>query len=316
MAEKEQIGVSLPPFVIDWYRLPVLALMHVAALCSIFTGVTKEALIWFVCLHFPRMFGITGGMHGYFSHRSFKLGRLAQFVLAVLAQSTGQGGALTWAAYHRHHHRHTDTPLDVHSPKYRGFWYGHIGWLFDRNAIKNVDFSVRDFRVYPELDFLDRYGMLPSYVLAIVCALRGGSVFCFGFALSTVLVFHQTFIVNSCTHLWGSRRYETKDDSRNSWLIALIMAGEGWHNNHHFYPRSARRGFFWWEFDPTYYTIKVLGYLGIAKDIRVPPPHVLAAGSRRAKKPRGARLESSSGEADSATLTLTTGSAPSQRMHP
>lgn len=262
---------------VHWHRVAGMLLLHLVAVYGCTLQITTSSVVLFVVLYVVRMFGVTAGYHCYFSHRAFRTGRVFQFLLALLAQSSGFGGALKWAGYHRHHHRHADAPEDLHSPSQEGLWYGHIGWLFNSAPDSEVDFSMRDYRKYPELDLLNRLGRMPMWGLAGLCALLGLPELCFSFALSTVLILHATLAVNSMAHLWGTRPYETKDQSRNNWFVAIIMLGGGWHNNHHHYPGSARQGFLWWEIDPTYYGLKLLELFGVVSDIHEPPASVLAA---------------------------------------
>jgi len=192
-----------------------------------------------------------------------------------------QNGPLWWASWHRHHHKHSDTHRDAHSPVQRGFWYAHVGWIFDPK-LGEPDFrNVRDLARYPELQFIERHKWLPLISYALVClAIAGLPGVVWGFVVSTLALFHGTMLINSLAHVFGSRRYNTSDDSRNNGLLALITLGEGWHNNHHHYMSSARQGFFWWEIDVSYYTLKLLAWLGIIWDLRLPPQHVVLASAR------------------------------------
>jgi len=231
------------------------------------------------------MFGVTAGYHRYFSHRSFKTSRVGQFLLAVLAQSSAQRGVIWWAAIHRHHHLHSDTELDVHSPRHRGFLYSHVGWIFSRRN-DEVDYStVPDLTRYPELVWLERHPYFVATVLAVGCFLFAGwPGLVVGFFWSTVLLYHGSFMINSLAHVHGTQRYLTGDDSRNNWWLALITMGEGWHNNHHAYQRSTRQGFRWWEIDPTYYILKVLSWFRVVWDLGEPPPDVVRNERRLGRK--------------------------------
>jgi stearoyl-CoA desaturase (delta-9 desaturase) len=251
-------------------------LVHLGCLAAIWTGITWPAIALCVGLYWLRMFGVTAGYHRYFSHRSFATGRVFQFLLAFLAQSTAQRGVLWWAAKHRHHHRHSDTVRDVHSPRHDGFLYSHMGWIFARRHDAPDLAGVPDLTRYPELLWLQKFEILPAFVLAGVCfAVAGRSGLVVGFLWSTVLVYHATFCINSLAHVRGGRRYVTGDDSRNNVVLALLTMGEGWHNNHHAYPASARQGFKWWEVDPTYMILKMLAAAGIVRDLKAPPARVL-----------------------------------------
>ncbi|MFC7399057.1 acyl-CoA desaturase [Chelatococcus sp. GCM10030263] len=251
-------------------------LVHVGCLAAIWSGVTWPAVVLCVALYWLRMFAIGAGYHRYFSHRAYSTSRTFQFILAFLAQSSAQKSVLWWAAKHRHHHLHSDTEHDVHSPRQKGFLYSHVGWIFARRH-ESVDLAkVPDLARYPELMWLHRYELLPAVILAVLSFLIAGwSGLVVGFLWSTVLVYHATFCINSLAHVHGRKRYVTGDDSRNNWLLALFTMGEGWHNNHHAYQSSARQGFKWWEVDPTYYILKGLSRLGVVWDLKTPPEKVL-----------------------------------------
>jgi len=211
----------------------------------------------FLVMFFAIGLGVTAGYHRYFSHRAFSTSRVFQFLLAVGAQSAAQRGVLWWASHHRWHHKYSDTEKDVHSAKLRGFWYSHFGWILNDTWKTNLKL-VPDLAKYPELRYLSRSGInfLPSALLGLAFLLIGGTHgLVWGYMVSTVLLWHGSFAINSLTHMFGRQRYATKDESRNNWLLAIITTGEGWHNNHHHYPGSARQGFFWWEFDLTYYVL-------------------------------------------------------------
>jgi stearoyl-CoA desaturase (delta-9 desaturase) len=220
-----------------------------------------------------------------------------QFILGFVAQSSLQAGLIWWAARHRDHHRYSDTERDVHSPRQYGFWFSHVGWVFNDNSRDTDLGKVPDLTRYPELVWLDRQRFLPGLVLAVaVWALFGWSGLFTGFFISTVLVYHSTFTINSLAHVFGKQRYLTGDDSRNNLWLALLTMGEGWHNNHHYFMASARQGFHWWEVDLTYYVLKVLSWCGIVWDLKQPPAHVLAgqrALSEELKERVAARLAGS-----------------------
>ena len=256
--------------------IPFLAL-HLVPLLAIFTGVTRTDLIVCAALYLGRMFFITAGYHRYFAHRSYKMARVPQFLMAFGGTTAAQKGPLWWAAHHRDHHRYADTDRDIHSPS-KGFWWSHVGWfLANRFKQTNVD-GIRDFARYPELRWLDRHDWVGAWALGIATFLVfGWSGLVVGFFASTILLWHGTFLVNSVAHVFGRRRYETDDTSRNSLLVALATGGEGWHNNHHHYPASARQGFFWWEIDPTWYGLRLLSWLGVVRGLRTPPERVLVS---------------------------------------
>lgn len=250
---------------------PEFIFIHLICLLGFWTGITKMSLVICVVLYFIRIWAITAGYHRYFSHKTFKTNRAFQFILAFMAQTSFQRGVLWWANHHRHHHLYADIPKDTHSPVIQGFFYAHMGWLLHKENYTQSYPLMRDFESFPELRWLDRNHNFPGLLLALIVLFFAGLPgFIIGFCLSTILVFHGTFFVNSLTHMFGTQRYLTMDNSRNNWFVALLTLGEGWHNNHHHYPASARQGFFWWEVDVTYYSLKVFSWLGIIWDIKGP----------------------------------------------
>jgi stearoyl-CoA desaturase (Delta-9 desaturase) len=260
-------------------------LVHLACLAAIWTGLTAEALLLCVVLYVARMFAVTAGYHRYFAHRTYQTSRIAQFVLAFLAQTSAQRGVLWWAANHRAHHRHADTVGDVHSPRHHGFLRAHVGWIFTPRRRRTDYDGVADFTRYPELVWLDRHPYLPAALLGVATWLVAGwPGLVVGFCWSTVLVWHATFAINSVAHLAGRQRYVTGDDSRNNWWLAIFTLGEGWHNNHHAYPSSVRQGFRWWECDLTFYGLKALSSLGLVWNLRSPPDAVIRGQQRLGRK--------------------------------
>jgi stearoyl-CoA desaturase (delta-9 desaturase) len=252
-------------------NLPFLSL-HAGCLLVFVTGVDAVALWLCAGLYLARMFGITAGYHRYFAHRSYKTSRPFQFLLALLGCSAMQKGPLWWTAHHRKHHRHSDTEQDPHSPRANSFWWSHIGWVLARAQDRLSWRTVRDWVRFPELRWLNGAHWLPGLLLAVLCWLIGGwSGLVWGFFVSTVLCYHATFMVNSLCHVFGRRRFATRDASRNNLLVALLTLGEGWHNNHHHYQSSANQGFFWWEVDVSYYLIRLLSWVGLVWDVRTPP---------------------------------------------
>lgn len=274
---------TLAPSLYRRYRLSFLHVMpfisiHVACFASLFIEFHWTYLLLALGLYYARMFFVTAGYHRYFSHRSFKTSRSAQFALAFLAMTSAQKGVLWWAAHHRNHHRLSDTEDDLHSPTQQGFWWAHVGWVLSRrNDETHVD-MVRDYYKYPELRWLNQHFLVPPFVLAVVLFLVGGwGWLIWGFFISTVMLWHGSFMVNSLAHLFGKRRYQTKDTSRNSFLLSLITMGEGWHNNHHHYMASVRQGFYWWELDMTFYLLRSLSWFGIVWDLRYPSESIMNA---------------------------------------
>jgi stearoyl-CoA desaturase (Delta-9 desaturase) len=247
--------------------------IHLGCLGVIWTGVTAKLLVIGAVSYFIRMFGVMVGFHRYFSHRSFKTSRAGQFVLALLGTLGVQKGVLWWAAHHRFHHRYSDTEADVHSPIQRSFWYSHCGWHLD---VKNrgTDYTrVADLMKYPEIVWLNDYDVIPQALYAgLLYLLFGWGGVVWGFFISNIVLWHAIHGIGSFGHRFGGyRRFVTTDNSRNKWFLAILLLGEGWHNNHHFYPKSARQGFVWWEYDVGYYALKVLSWFGLVWDLRVPP---------------------------------------------
>jgi len=265
------------------------ALIHLGCIAAIWSGITWQAVLLCVALYWGRIFAIGAGYHRYFAHRSYSTSRWFQFVLAFLSQSSAQKSILWWAAKHRHHHLHSDTQEDVHSPRRKGFVYSHLGWIFSRKHDATDFVKIADFARYPELMWLHKYELVPAIMLAILSFLIAGwSGLVVGFLWSTVLVYHATFCINSLAHVSGSTRYVTGDDSRNNWLLALFTMGEGWHNNHHACQSSVRQGFRWWEIDPTFYVLRVLSWLGLVWDLKPVPKSVYE--EAKAPKPQSERL--------------------------
>jgi stearoyl-CoA desaturase (delta-9 desaturase) len=276
---------------IDWLRAVPFVAMHLACIGVFFVGVSTTALAVAALLYAVRMFALTGFYHRYFSHRTFRASRGVQFAFALIGASCVQRGPLWWAAHHRNHHRHADTALDPHSPGLRGFLWSHIGWFLTPRAFRTDLERVPDFARYPELRWLDRYDTLVPVVLAIALYalgavlahvapslhVSGAQMLIWGFFVSTVVLFHATVTINSLAHRFGSRRFATRDDSRNNVWLALLTFGEGWHNNHHFFPGSARQGFRWWEVDLTWYGLWTLERLGLVHDLKRVPAWVHAA---------------------------------------
>lgn len=262
--------------------------VHFACIAVIWVGVSWVAAAVCFFLYFIRMFGVTGGYHRYFSHRTFKTSRLFQFLLGFLATSSAQKGPIWWASHHRHHHKHSDTEEDMHSAKIHGVWFSHVGWVLSSHFVKPRLDLMKDFLKFPELRWLDEWHLFAPIALAVGTfflgvaleawapglGTNGWQMLVWGFFVSTVLLYHGTFAINSVAHLSGSKRFKTGDESRNNFLLAIITLGEGWHNNHHRYPGSERQGFYWWEIDITHYILKCLSWLGIVWDLREPPERI------------------------------------------
>jgi len=267
---------------INWVTSAPFFAVHVFALVApFFVPFHWSYVVWALALYYARMWAVTAGYHRYFAHRAYKTSRVFQFILAFLAQTSAQKGVLWWAANHRHHHRESDQPADLHSPLQDGFWWSHVGWILSDDHVETREEAIRDFARFPELRFLNRFYLLPPVLLALALLLIGGfPLLVWGFFVSTVLLWHGTFTINSLSHVFGSRRYRTTDTSRNNFLLALVTCGEGWHNNHHYHQNTANQGWFWWEVDATYYVLKLLSALGLVWDLRKPSESVRFAFER------------------------------------
>ncbi|MFL5300738.1 MAG: acyl-CoA desaturase [Anaeromyxobacteraceae bacterium] len=260
----------------QWLKsAPFFAVHAVALWAVVFTRPTPGLLALVALGYFGRMFGITAGYHRYFSHRAYRTSRAFQFVLALLGTTATQKGPLWWAAHHRDHHRYSDGPEDIHSPVRSGFWWSHVGWILSRRHDATKLDRVKDLARFPELRWLDRWHVVPALAYAtLLWAVGGAPALLWGYFVSTVLLWHATFLVNSLAHVIGRRRYDTDDASRNSLVIALLTMGEGWHNNHHHYQSTANQGWYWWEIDLTYYVLRALAAVGVVRDLRLPPAAV------------------------------------------
>ena len=273
---------------VDWIRaIPYLAL-HISLISIFFVGYSHIALAVFILMYALRMFAITGFYHRYFSHKTFKTGRLTQFIFAVIGASAVQRGPLWWASHHRRHHVHSDSSEDQHSPKTNSFLWSHTGWFLSKANFLTDAKWIKELSRFPELRLLDRFDILvPILSCAILFTFgevvgylfpatetNGLQLVVWGFVFSTVILYHSTFLINSASHLWGKKRYKTNDDSKNNFLLAILTFGEGWHNNHHHYPGSVKQGFYWWEIDLTYYVLKLLSFMGIIWDLRTVSPEI------------------------------------------
>ena len=272
---------------VERFRCLPFIVIHLLAVLAFFYPVTLYGIALALFSYSIRMFTITAFYHRYFSHRSFKTGRFMQFIGGFIACSSGQRGPLWWAAHHRRHHRHSDTDKDIHSPHTKGVFWSHTLWFMTDYAVPTLLKEIPDWVKFPELRFINRFDWIPVVMLGLGCyllgtvewfhtltGLTGLTTFIWGFLIPTVFLYHATFAVNSITHLFGKKRFDTGDESRNNAFIALITFGEGWHNNHHFFPGSARQGFFNGEFDITYYILKLLSLFGLVSDLRPVPAWV------------------------------------------
>lgn len=265
---------------IDWAGSIPFFGVHLAAIAGVaMVGFSWSGVLLAVVLYYVRMFGVTAGYHRYFSHRAFRTSRAMQLFLAVLAMTSSQKGVLWWAGHHRVHHKNSDKPGDVHSVLLDGFFWSHMGWILSKKYLTTDMERVKDLAQYPELRWLNRFWVLPPIALAVALYVAGGAwALTWGFFVSTAVLWHGTFTINSLTHVFGRRRYlTTGDNSRNSFVLALVTLGEGWHNNHHYYQRSANQGFYWWEIDISFYALRAMQALGLVWDVHTPPRRVREA---------------------------------------
>jgi stearoyl-CoA desaturase (delta-9 desaturase) len=280
---------------LDWGATVSFVGVHLVAVAGVVhVGFSWRGGLLAAAMYFARMFGVTAGFHRYFAHRAFKTSRAFQFLLALLATTSTQQGPLWWAGHHRVHHKHSDEPGDVHSMRLRGFVWAHVGWILSHAHDATPFHAIKDFAKYPELRWLNRLHLVPSIALAVALLVVGGPwALVWGYFVSTTLLWHGTFTLNSVAHWRGGRRYATSDASRNNLAVALLTMGEGWHNNHHHYPRSARQGFYFWEIDVTYYVLSGLAAIGLVWDLHVVPEGVRERHADRATRRPSARHESS-----------------------
>ena len=265
--------VTIPRHGVNWATTIFMALFHVGAIAALFMFSWKVLAVTVVLYWMATGLGISLGYHRLHTHRSYVVPRPLEYFFAVCGTLTLEGGPISWVATHRVHHQNSDRPGDPHSPR-DGGWWAHAGWILTGKTLHNntramakyaPDLSKRAFYVW-----LNDYHWLPSFVLAgILYAIGGLPLLMWGGFVRIVFGLHATWFVNSATHMWGRRRFNTRDDSRNTWWVALITFGEGWHNNHHAHPTSARHGLAWYEFDPSWIQITILKYLGIAKSVQV-----------------------------------------------
>ncbi|MFT5132215.1 MAG: stearoyl-CoA desaturase (delta-9 desaturase) [Gammaproteobacteria bacterium] len=278
---------------IDAFRLSVFVFLHIGCLAVFFVGFSWFSLGFALFLYLSRMFFITAFYHRYFSHKSYRVSRELQFIMAVLGCTAGQRGPLWWASHHREHHLKSDTTADPHSPKH-GFLNSHTLWFLKKSHFSMRRQRIKDMLKYPELLMLERIDWLPFVILALACfaigtlvgdllptlGVSGLQLLVWGFFVSTVALYHATYTINSLCHRYGKRRFNTGDDSRNNFLLALLTLGEGWHNNHHRYPVSTRQGFYWWEIDISYLTLCLLSKLGLVSSMRPVPLKIMQEAER------------------------------------
>jgi stearoyl-CoA desaturase (delta-9 desaturase) len=277
----------------NFFQIAVFWSVQVSALLVFFVPFHPALVGLWATSHFVRAVGLTLLFHRYLAHRAFKLNRVARFVWAFIGTAAMQKGPLWWAGHHVNHHKFADRDGDPHSPMVSGFYYAHIGWFLNDTRHDRVEVTnpvMRDFSPVPELALLERCFWAPPAILAAVMYLLGGMPwFVWGFCLPTMTLAHSTFAINTVNHMFGSRRFETVDESRNNPVTAFFAVGEGWHNNHHRFQRAARNGFYWWEFDITWYTIKAMEAVGLAWDLQAVPARIYEE-ARAVKAQRAARI--------------------------
>ena len=279
---------------LDYFRLGFFVLMHLACLGVLWVGTSWTAVLVAIFLYLIRMFFITAFYHRYFSHRSYMVSRAMQLLMAIAGCTAGQRGPLWWASHHRAHHANSDANADPHSPRH-GFLHSHLLWFLRPGNFSAQDHRIRDLLRYPELRVLEKIGWLPFVLLFPACyALghlleqhypamntNGWQLLIWGGFVSTVFLYHATYTINSLAHICGSRRFNTRDDSRNNYWLALLTLGEGWHNNHHRYPVSAMQGFYHGETDVSYMLLRALAAFGLVSNFRAVPASVLEEGRRK-----------------------------------
>lgn len=279
---------------IQWLRILPFIVLHLACFAVFWVGVSKFSVLFMLGFYLIRMFAITAFFHRYLSHKTFQTSRVVQFAFILFGTMSAQRGPLWWAAHHRYHHRFTDTEQDPHSSTH-GFWYSHVGWFLNDQNFTIRKEVVKDWLKYPELIWLDRFSLPVVFVAAAAIyglgewlavaypqfATSGPQLLVWGFVISTVLLIHATLCINSLAHLYGSRDFDTKDQSRNNFFLSIITLGEGWHNNHHYYAGSTRQGFYWWQIDVTYYLLRVMSWMGLVWGLKPIPARVYAASHRK-----------------------------------
>jgi stearoyl-CoA desaturase (delta-9 desaturase) len=261
------------PQPLNWTVSVILALLHIGAIAALFMFNWRAFASFLILLWVATGFGISLGYHRLHTHRSYKVPLWMEYFFAICGTLTLEGGPIFWVATHRIHHQRSDQPGDPHSPR-DGAWWSHLGWILigesKHNNSRLMAKYAPDLAKHRFYVWLNDYHWVSSVVLALALFAIGGlPMFLWGGCMRIVFGLHATWAVNSATHMWGSRRFATRDDSRNSWWVALITFGEGWHNNHHAHPTSARHGLAWYEFDPSWLTIKLLRFFGIARAVKV-----------------------------------------------
>lgn len=257
----------------NWLTIIVFVLFHLGAVAALFVFSWRVFAVSAFLYWLAIGVGISLGYHRLHTHRSYKVPRALEYFFAVCGSLTLQGGPISWVATHRVHHQMSDQPGDPHSPR-DGAWWAHVGWILfgeaNHNNTRKMAKYAPDLAKHRFYVWLNNYHWVPMAALGLLLLAFGGlPMMLWGLCLRVTIGLHATWLVNSATHLWGTRRFDTRDDSRNSWWVALITFGEGWHNNHHAHPTSARHGLAWYEFDPSWIEIRILKFFRIAKSIHV-----------------------------------------------
>lgn len=258
----------------NWYHILFFAPLHLGALLALFPAFFSWKAVGVALLLYwvTGGLGITLGFHRLLTHRSFATPKWLEYFLALCGTLACQGGPFDWVGIHRQHHLHSDQELDPHDSN-KGFWWSHINWMFYNSpGLDEVPKFIKDIADDPVYQFLHKNMVFLQVCLGLFLLWLGGwSFVVWGVFVRLVFVWHCTWFVNSATHKFGYRTYESGDRSTNCWWVALLTYGEGWHNNHHAFQYSARHGLKWWEIDLTWMTIQLLQALGLATNVKLPP---------------------------------------------
>lgn len=266
---------------LNWLTTSVLILLHAGAIAALFLFNWRDFAIAVFLYWMATGLGISMGYHRLHTHRSYQVPLLVEYFFAFCGALTLEGGPIFWVAVHRLHHQNSDQPGDPHSPR-DGAWWSHMGWILlgetNHNNTRLMSKYAPDLAKHKFYIWLNNYHWVPTVVLAAATlALGGWALMLWAVFFRIVFGLHATWLVNSATHMWGARRFATRDDSRNTWWVALFTFGEGWHNNHHAHPTSARHGLAWYEFDLSWLQIRLLRRLGVARKIHVASVHTRLA---------------------------------------